>query len=79
MDLTYSPADPADAGTVFGQANTALNNATEKVDETAGQIADLAEAAMQQIKQLQLAISGSKQVLRDTATSLYSIRPEDEE
>ena len=57
----------------------ALTTATAKVDETAGQIADLAEAAMQQIKQLQLAISGSKQILRDTATTLYAIRPEDEE
>ena len=67
------------ASAVYGQANSALTTATAKVDETAGQIADLAEAAMQQIKQLQLAISGSKQVLRDTATALYAIRPEDEE
>ena len=66
------------ANAVYGQASNALTTATAKVDETAGQIADLAEAAMQQIKQLQLAISGSKQILRDTATSLYSIRPEDE-
>ena len=67
------------ANAVYGQANAALSDATAKVDETASQIADLAESAMQQLKQLQLAISGSKQVLRDTATSLYSIRPEDEE
>ena len=66
------------ANAVYGQANVALTNATAKVDETASQIADLAESAMQQLKQLQLAISGSKQILRDTATSLYSIRPEDE-
>ena len=67
------------ASAVFGQANAALSNATAKVDETAGQIAELAETTMQQLKQLQLAISGSKQILRDTATSLYAIRPEDEE
>ena len=67
------------ATVIYGQANTALTAATTKVDETAGQIAELAEAAMQQIKQLQLAISGSKQVLQDTATTLYSIRPENEE
>ena len=67
------------ANAVYGQASNALTTATAKVDETAGQIADLAEAAMQQIKQLQLAISGSKQILRDTATTLYAIRPEDEE
>ena len=67
------------ASAVYGQANAALTNATTKVDETASQIAELAESTMQQLKQLQLAISGSKQVLRDTATSLYAIRPEDEE
>ena len=67
------------ANAVFGQANAALSNATVKVDETAIQIAELADATMQQLKQLQLAISGSKQVLRDTATSLYSIHPENEE
>ena len=66
------------ASAVYGQASNALTTATAKVDETAGQIADLAEAAMQQIKQLQLAISGSKQILKDTATTLYAIRPEDE-
>lgn len=67
------------ASAVYGQASNALTTATAKVDETAGQISDLAEAAMQQIKQLQLAISGSKQILQDTATTLYAIRPEDEE
>ena len=67
------------ANAVYGQANIALSNATTKVDETASQIAELAESTMQQLKQLQLAISGSKQVLRDTAAVLYSIRPEDEE
>ena len=64
---------------VSDKANAALSDATNKVDETAIQISELTDAAMQQIKQLQLAISGSKQVLRDTATVLYSIRPEDEE
>ena len=64
---------------VSDKANAALSNATNKVDETAIQISELTDAAMQQLKQLQLAISGSKQVLRDTAAVLYSIRPEDEE
>ena len=64
---------------VSDKANAALSDATNKVDETAIQISELTDAAMQQLKQLQLAISGSKQILRDTATVLYSIRPEDEE
>ena len=64
---------------VSDKANAALSDATSKVDDTAIQISELTDAAMQQLKQLQLAISGSKQVLRDTAAVLYSIRPEDEE
>ena len=64
---------------VSDKANAALSDATNKVDETAIQISELTDAAMQQLKQLQLAISGSKQVLRDTAAVLYSLRPEDEE
>ena len=64
---------------VSDKTNAALSSATGKVDETASQIAELAEATLLQLKQLQLAISGSKQVLRDTATSLYAIRPEEEE
>ena len=64
---------------VSDKTNAALSSATGKVDETASQIAELAEATLLQLKQLQLAISGSKQVLRDTATALYAIRPEEEE
>ena len=64
---------------VSDKANAALSDATSRVDDTAIQISELTDAAMQQLKQLQLAISGSKQVLRDTAASLYAIRPEDEE
>ena len=67
------------ARAVSDKANSALSDATNKVDETAIQISELTDAAMQQLKQLQLAISGSKQVLRDTAAALYAIRPEDEE
>ena len=64
---------------VSDKANAALSDATVKVDQTAAQLSTLTEDAMQQLKQLMLAISGSKQVLRDTATALYAIRPEDEE
>ena len=64
---------------VSDKANAALSDATSKVDDTAIQISELTDAAMQQLKQLQLAISGSKQILRDTASVLYAIRPEDEE
>ena len=67
------------ASQIFDQANGALADATARVDDTAAQIADMAEEAMKQIKQLQLAVSGSKQVLQDTAATLYAIRPAGED
>lgn len=63
---------------IHNQVNGALADATVKVDEAAAQIAAMTEEAMQQLKQLQLAITGSKQVLEDTAAALYAIRPADE-
>ena len=67
------------ARVVSDKANAALSDATFKVDQTAAQLSTLTEDAMQQLKQLMLAISGSKQVLQDTAASLYAIRPEGDE
>ena len=67
------------AGEVYEQVTSALSDATSRVEETAEQIAALSEASMKHLKQLQLAISGSKQILRDTAACIGSIRPEDEE
>ena len=64
---------------VYEQVNAAIGDATSRVEETAEQIAALSDASMKHLKQLQLAISGSKQILRDTAASIGSIRPEDEE
>lgn len=69
----------ARANQICDQVNGALAEATTKVDDTAAQIAAIADQAMQQIKQLQLAVTGSKAVLQDTATALLAIRPTDEE
>ena len=69
----------ARANTIYGQVSTALTLATARVDDTASQINALAEASMQQLKQLQLAISGSKEILRDTSANLSVLRPEVEE
>ena len=41
--------------------------------------AQLGHDALQQLKQLQLAVSGGKQVLQDAAAALYAIRPLTEE
>ena len=67
------------AGVIYEQVAGALSDATVRVEETADQIAALSDISMKHLKQLQLAISGSKQILRDTAVSIGSIRPEDEE
>ena len=67
------------AGIVYEQVTAAISDATSRVEETAEQIAALSDASMKHLKQLQLAISGSKQILRDTAASIGAIRPEDEE
>ncbi|MBQ8241710.1 MAG: hypothetical protein IJZ38_12935 [Bacteroides sp.] len=60
---------------IHNQVNGALADASAKVDSAAAQIAVMTEDAMRQIRQLQLAVASSKQVLEDTASSLYAIRP----
>ena len=68
----------ARANSIYGEVSSALSLATARVDDTASQINALTEASLQQLKQLQLAISGSKEILRDTVASLSAIRPDDE-
>lgn len=60
---------------LYRQANGALADATVKVDEAAGQIGELSDRVMTQLTQLQNAVSGSKQALRDAAATMYTIRP----
>lgn len=62
---------------MYRQANGALADATVKVDEAAGQIGDLTDRVMAQLTELQSAVSGSKQALRDAAATMYTIRPSD--
>ena len=67
------------ANAIYDQVSTALTLATARVDDTASRINALAETSLQQIQQLQLAISGSKEILRDTSANLSVLRPEVEE
>lgn len=60
---------------LYRQANGALADATVKVDETASQIGELSDRVMTQLTQLQNAVAGSKQALRDAAATMYTIRP----
>ena len=60
------------------QVNGALADATAKVDEAAAHVSAVAEEVMQQIKKLQLAVSDSKLILKDAATNLYTIHPNED-
>lgn len=64
---------------VYHQTNGALADATVKVDAAADQIGTLSEQVLQQLAQLQAAVSGSKDALKDAAAVMYTIRPNSEE
>lgn len=63
------------ADQLYRQANGALADATGKVDEAAGQIGELTDRVMAQLGELQAAVTGSKQALRDAAATMYAICP----
>ena len=63
---------------IHHQVNGILGDATCKVDEAAAQIAAMTEEAMQQLKQLQLAVTGSKLVLQEAAAAISAVRPTEE-
>ena len=60
---------------LYAQANGALGDATAKVDEAASQIGQLSDRVITQLTELQNAVFGSKQALRDAAATMYTIRP----
>ena len=66
------------AAKVYQQANGVLADATIKVDEAADQIGTLTEQVMAQLSQLQSAVSGSKEALRDAASTMYTLRPSED-
>ena len=66
------------AAQMSDRANAVLADATVKVDEAAALIAQMSEKVMGQLAELQTAVSGSNQSLRDVSAALYSIRPDTE-
>ena len=60
---------------VYHQINGVLAEATIKVDSVSGQISGMADQVMSQLTQLQVAIGNSKQALKDAASTMYAIRP----
>lgn len=61
---------------MYRQANGVIADATEKVDEAASQIGELTDRVMNQLMELQNAVTGSKEALREAAATMYTIRPE---
>ena len=60
---------------VYHQINGVLADATVKVDGVASQISGMADQVMGQLTALQVAIGNSKQALKDAASTMYAIRP----
>ena len=60
---------------VYFQANGVLTEASAKVDDLSADITDMADRVMQQLTQLQIAVSSSKQALQDASSIMSTIRP----
>lgn len=60
------------------QVNSALADATIKVDAAAAEVSALTDSVMSQLTQLQSAVSASRQSLKDAAASMYAISPDRE-
>lgn len=60
---------------VYRTTNGVLADATLRVDEASAKITEMTDLVMQQLNQLQSAVSGSKQALKDAAATMYAIRP----
>ena len=60
---------------VYFQANGVLTEASAKVDGLSANITDMADQVMQQLTQLQMAVSSSKQALQDAASIMNAIKP----
>lgn len=60
---------------MYRQANAVLADATLKVDDAAALIGQMADKVTAELTELQSAVAGSKQALRDAAATMYTIRP----
>lgn len=63
---------------MYNQANAVLADATVKVDEAASLLEQMSGNVMSQLNELQAAVAGSNQSLRDAAAAMYAIRPNTE-
>lgn len=63
---------------MYNQTNAVLADATAKADEAAALIAQMSDKVMGELSELQAAVTGSSQSLRDAAAAMYTIRPDSE-
>ena len=63
------------AENMYQQVNAALADATAKVDGTAKEVGQVTDRVIAQLAELQDAVSGSKQALREAAATMYTIKP----
>ena len=64
---------------MYSQANAVLADATVKVDDAAALISQMSDKVMGELSELQNAVAGSKQALKDAAATMYTIRPNAEQ
>lgn len=60
---------------MYEQINAALADAALKADESTAQIGEIADRAAAQLTELQSALAQGRNIMKDTATALYAIRP----
>ena len=60
---------------MYRQANAILADATVKVDDAATLICQMSDKVSCELAELQTAVAGSKQALRDAAATMYTICP----
>lgn len=64
---------------MYNRANAAIADTAANLNTAAENLGQVAQNAMEQIRALQEAVSGSKQVISEAALALGAIRPESEE
>ena len=62
---------------LYQQSNGALAEASIRVEEAASQIGQLSDMVMAQIAQLQNAVCGTKQAMKEASQILYTIHPQE--
>ena len=63
---------------IYRQATAVLSDATAQIDSISDQFCQIADRIGDQIKELQVALDNSRNTLKDAASTMYAIQPEEE-